>query len=104
MKMRVFVDRMNYFREKTGIMDFLLRQHSVDHHFFLFGKKVEDEEPEYSIYCRLMENLNWILWSDMELAWHPDRDVIDKSKTTDLTDCVDLEFEDDIMRIYMEKL
>ena len=101
MRMKLFLDQVEWLRAKTEIFDFLLTQSLDSHAKFLYGVSNADDIEELLIYETLNLNINKILFSEDEMGWRDEFGIV---YSEDHSDMVRLYDEDDIKKLYMEQL
>lgn len=111
MRMLIFIDKLMYERNKSDLIDFLLRQPIDKHQKFIYGERQQEQINDLTLYETLLENLTKILYSDEEIVWTTNYGLQPKEGAR-LTEHLwkesyaerELVFPDDIKKVYMEQI
>lgn len=111
MRMKFFIDQFDWLRSKTDLADFLLVQPEERHIKFIYGERPQDEMGELTLFEILLANVNLILYSDKDVVWTKRYGLMERNSAKltehlweDTFKVTDLNFEDDIKKLYMEIL
>lgn len=108
--MMMFIDQVDCMRKKDDLFDFLIRQTDDSHIKFIFGDRVQEMDT-LSLYELLIKNVNKILYGDLDIVWTEKYGLMERDSVK-LTEhlwentfkAYELNFGEDIKKIYMEQL
>lgn len=111
MRMLIFIDKLMYERNKSDLIDFLLRQPIDKHQKFIYGERQQDQINDLTLYETLLENLTKILYGDEEIVWTP-RYGLQPKESARLTEHLwkehyaehEVILPEDIKKVYMEQI